>query len=61
MLKEAKIMKKYKISAILGTILMGICSFLACISTNIALINIGNIGLLVSIGIMSYGFSNWQP
>ena len=54
-------MKKYKISAILGTILMGICSFLACISTNIALINIGNIGLLVSIGIMSYDFSNWQP
>lgn len=61
MLKEAKIMKKYKISAILGTILMGICSFLACISNNIALINIGNIGLLVSICIMSYGFSNWQP
>lgn len=54
-------MRKYKFSAILGIIIMGIASFLACIPTNSAIINIGNVGLVFSIIIASYGFSKWQP
>lgn len=58
---EGKNMKKYKFSAILGIIIMGIASFLACISNDSLIINIGNIGLVFSIIITSYGFSKWQP
>lgn len=54
-------MDKYKMSALIGTIVMGISSFAACLAENQAVITLGNIGLLVSIAVMSYGFSKWQP
>lgn len=59
-------MRKYKISALIGIIIiiiiiMGISSFMECVSDMSSIIMIGNIGLLLSIGIMSYGFYHWQP
>lgn len=54
-------MKKYKFSALFGTLIMGISSFMSCLSESSLYTNIGNTGLILSIGIMSYGFSKWQP
>lgn len=54
-------MKRYKMAALIGTILLGISSFVACLASGSALIMAGNVGLIVSIGIMCYGFSSWQP
>lgn len=54
-------MKKYKISALIGIIVMGIGSFLSCLSPINALIQTGNIMLVFSIAILIYAFSKWQP
>ena len=54
-------MRKYKISALVGTLIMGISSFASCLSESSFYTNLGNVGLILSIGIMSYGFSKWQP
>ena len=54
-------MRKYKISALIGIIIMGISSFMAWVSDVASIIMIGNIGLILSIVIMSYGFYHWQP
>lgn len=54
-------MIKYKVSALIGIIIMAISSFMACVSEISSVITIGNIGLLLSICIMSYGFYHWQP
>ena len=54
-------MTRYKIAALLGTILTGISSFVACLATDSGLIMAGNVGLLASIAIMVYGFNTWQP
>lgn len=54
-------MRRYKLAALIGTIIMGISSFVACLAQNPALITAGNVGLIISIGIMSYGFNTWQP
>lgn len=54
-------MKKYKISALLGIVLMGISSFIACLSEAKGVTIAGNIGLIASLAITSYGFSHWQP
>ncbi|MBQ9421804.1 MAG: hypothetical protein IJU30_08665 [Lachnospiraceae bacterium] len=52
---------KYKIAAGIGTVIMAVGSFMACLSLNRMTANVGNVLLLVSIGIMLYGFSKWQP
>lgn len=54
-------MTRYKIAALLGTILMGVSSFVACLANSSSLIMAGNIGLVISILIMVYGFNTWQP
>lgn len=54
-------MKKYKIAALIGIIIMGIGSFMACLSTAAITGIIGNILLIVSMIIMFYAFSTWQP
>ncbi|WP_314727128.1 hypothetical protein [uncultured Veillonella sp.] len=51
----------YKLSAILGTIIMGIGSFITCLATNEGLITLGNGLLVVSIIMMGFGYSKWQP
>lgn len=54
-------MRKYKIAALIGTIVMGTGSFMACLCSEPMLITIGNIMLIVSLLIMAYAFSSWQP
>lgn len=54
-------MRKYKIAALIGTIIMGIGSFMACLASNSAVIMTGNVLLVISMFIMAYGFSTWQP
>lgn len=54
-------MLRYKLAALIGTVIMGISSFVACLANSSALIMAGNVGLVVSIIVMSYGFSTWQP
>ena len=47
-------MGKYKLAALVGIIIMGICSVPALIMT-------GNVLLIVSLFVMTYAFSSWQP
>lgn len=54
-------MSKYKLSALGGTVIMGIGSFMGCLAENPAYITAGNALLIVSIFIMIYGYSKWQP
>lgn len=54
-------MSKYKISALGGTVIMGIGSFMACLCENATYTMIGNGLLIVSILVMIYGYSKWQP
>ena len=54
-------MTRYQSAALIGIIIMGVSSFTACLATNPVLINAGNVGLILSIVIMSYGFNKWQP
>lgn len=51
----------HKLSAILGTIIMGIGSFITCLATNESTITLGNGMLVVSIIMMGFGYSKWQP
>lgn len=53
--------RKYKIAAAVGTVIMGIGAFMGCLSTDAVIANTGNGLLLVSIAIMVYGYSKWQP
>ena len=50
-------LRKYKIAALIGIIVMGIGAFMACLS----LILTGNVLLIASIFILIYAFSSWQP
>lgn len=59
--KEYGKMNRYKYSALLGTVIMGIGSFLGCLAENRALIHVGNVMLIVSMFVMVYGYSKWQP
>jgi len=54
-------MTRYQFAALIGTIIMGVSSFVACLATSSTWITTGNIGLVLSIIIMSYGFNKWQP
>lgn len=54
-------MKKYKITAAVGTVIMGISSFASCLAETASVSFWGNGGLLLSIVIMTYAFKHWQP
>lgn len=54
-------MKKYKLAALIGIIIMGIGAFLACLATKGAAVTIGNIMLVISLVILIFAFSHWQP
>lgn len=54
-------MGKYKLAALVGIIIMGIGSFMACLCSAPALIMTGNVLLVVSLFVMAYAFSSWQP
>ena len=51
----------HKLSAILGTIIMGIGAFITCLATSDSTITLGNGMLVVSIIMMGFGYSKWQP
>lgn len=54
-------MRKYKITAAVGTMIMGISSFISCLAEMDSIKFIGNGFLLLSIAIMTYAFKHWQP
>ena len=54
-------MDRYKFSALIGTVIMGIGSFMGCLAENPLFINLGNGLVIVSIFVMIYGYSKWHP
>ncbi len=60
-MKYPDYIKKYKYLAILGIILMGIGSFMVCLSNSKLGSNTGTFLLCLSIVISIIGFSKWQP
>ena len=54
-------MRKYKIAALAGILVMGTGSFMACLCTSPAPVMTGNVLLIISLFIMAYAFSSWQP
>ncbi|MCI8537791.1 MAG: hypothetical protein HFF18_03895 [Oscillospiraceae bacterium] len=59
--KETKNLTRYKLAAGTGTLLMAIGSFMACLSLDPIAANVGNGLLIVSIAVMFYGYTTWQP
>lgn len=56
-----KNMKMYKMGAFIGTILMGIGSFMSCLAETSFMSHIGTGILIISIIVMSYSFYYWRP
>lgn len=54
-------MTKYKITALIGLIIMGIGSFMACLAATAPFATAGNVLLIASIVIMAYAFYHWRP
>ena len=52
---------RYKLAALIGTVIMAIGAFMACLCVTPAYITVGNVLLIVSIVILVYGYSVWQP
>ena len=52
---------RYKLAALIGTVIMAIGAFMACLCVTPAYITVGNVLLIVSIVFMVYGYSVWQP
>ena len=52
---------RYKLAALIGTVIMAIGAFMACLCVTPAYITVGNVLLIVSIVIMVYGYSVCQP
>lgn len=57
---KGKLKLFHKILAILGIILLGIGSFLSCLSLNPNISNIGNFLMIFGIAISFYGFLYWK-
>lgn len=54
-------MRKYKIAALIGIILMGCGSFMTCLAEASGVIMAGNVLLVISLMILIYAFRVWQP
>ena len=52
---------RYKLAALIGTVIMAIGAFMACLCVTPAYITVGTVLLIVSIVILVYGYSVWQP
>ena len=52
---------RYKLAALIAPIIMAIGAFMACLCVTPAYITVGNVLLIVSIVVMVYGYSVWQP
>lgn len=55
------IIRKYRNIAVIGIILMGIGSFMSCLSVNNFAITFGTILLCGGLVLSIIGFSKWQP
>lgn len=55
------IIKKYRMISIIGIIIMGIGSFMCCLSSTKFFMNFGTVLLCISIVLSVIGFSKWQP
>lgn len=54
-------MTKYQITALIGLIIMGVGSFMACLAASSTFAAAGNVLLIASIVIMAYAFYRWRP
>lgn len=52
---------RYKIASVTGTIVLGIGSFMTCLSLDHTVILMGDLFLVLGILFMGYGYSKWQP
>lgn len=57
--KEVKLI--HKLLAVIGIILLGIGSFVSCLSLDSFIANIGNALMIIGIAISWYGFIYWKP
>ena len=61
MSKPNKNLLRYKLAALIGTVIMAVGSFMACLSTDPTVSTLGNVLLVASIVISAYGYAVWQP
>ena len=54
-------MDRYKLSALIGTVIMGIGSFMGCLAENPVYINTGNALLVVRTPLTISGYPRRQP
>lgn len=59
--KEISEMKKYKLSAIIGVVIMGIGCFMSCLATSVLTGHVGDALIIISLIPAIYGFSTWNP
>ena len=52
---------RYKLAALIGTIIMAIGAFMACLCVTPAYITVGNVLLIVCFVVLVYGYSVWLP
>lgn len=60
-MNRKKICLRYKLAALIGTVIMAVGSFMACLSTDPTVSTVGNVLLVASIVISAYGYAVWQP
>lgn len=60
-MKQQADMTKYKLTALIGLIIMGVGSFMSCLAPTAMLCNVGSGILLISIAIMAFAFYHWRP
>ncbi|MET3617180.1 hypothetical protein ABID14_000808 [Peptoniphilus olsenii] len=60
-MNEKELIKKYRTISIIGIIIMGIGSFMSCLSTSTFGMRAGTLLLCISIILSIIGFSKWQP
>lgn len=54
-------MKKYVISAGIGTVIMGVGCFMSCLAATAENIHIGDGLIIIGVIFATYGFSKWNP
>ncbi len=58
---DIKRVRQGRFFAITGILVMAIGSFMACLSDSSSGINTGNILLILSLALTTYGFTYWRP
>jgi len=60
-LTDAKKIRQGRLFAVIGIFIMAVGSFMACLSNTGSGINTGNILLILSLALTTYGFTYWRP